>query len=94
MAAVLAEKHVPVSQALSTALTRINPGDGVGVVEFSCDADCYLVYSASLDDGGVLPSGRHRIPANVLYPIEIGALRPLVAAVSGTPTATFLGLSR
>lgn len=93
--AVNADKYVPASTTLSsTTVTRIVPGDDVRLVWVSCDTDMYLVYDETLADGGSLPAtARFRIPANTLWPIEIIGVRPHIAAASGTPTATVLGVS-
>lgn len=79
-------------QALSVALTRIDFGEGVRRVHFSCSADCYLVFDSSLDDAAEIPaSARFTIPGGVVYQIPEGGPRALVAAVSGTPVASVVG---
>ena len=94
MAAVRVVENKPVKATLATTLTRLVPRDDVRVIWFSCDADCYLVYDNAKADGDAITAAEvHRIPANVVYPIEVNGIRPLVAAVSGTPTATFLGVT-
>lgn len=92
MAAQRILKNTPLKVTLATTLTRLIPTDDVRSIEFSCDADCYLVYDNAKADGDAIAAAAvHRIAANTTYPIEVNGIRPLVAAVTGTPTATFLG---
>lgn len=78
--------------ALATTLTRVNTASSVQSFDVSCDADLYLVYSDALDDGGALPAAYLRIPANVVYTVLPLGPRILLAAASGTPTVTLIGL--
>lgn len=79
---------------LGTTLTRIAAGDGVRTVYAVGEADMLLVYSNTLEDGGVLPGGAHqRIPSGMAWPIEIGDKRPFLAVSSGTPAVTLTGTS-
>lgn len=95
MAALSVVKNTPVNAALATTLKRVNPGDDVRVIWFNCASDAYLVYDNAKADGDAIgASAVYRIPAGIEEPIEVTGVRILVAAVSGTPTAYFLGKPR
>jgi hypothetical protein len=91
--ALTAARNAPKRATLATTLTRIDPGDGVRFVWLSCDADVYVVYSATLTDGGTVPADdRFRVPANVTWPAEVvPGRRLLVAATTGTPELHVMG---
>lgn len=94
MAAVRVNKNDTAKTTLGTTLTRLIPCDDVRVIEVSCSSDVLYVFDDAKNDGDAISATRqHRIPANVLYPIELNGTRLLVAAATGTPAASFRGLT-
>jgi hypothetical protein len=92
--AIAAGIGAPNEASVGTTLTRIDPGQGARYVYLSAAVDLYLVYSDSLDEGGVMPaSARYRIPANVEHPAEVLGKRMLVGLLSGTALVSAIGVS-
>lgn len=77
---------------LATTLTRLVPDEDVTVMWISCDADVRIVYNDSKADGDAVGTNYFRIPANVVFPMRVTGVRPLIAAATATPTVTILGM--
>jgi hypothetical protein len=77
---------------LATTLTRLVPDEDVTVIWVSCDADVRIVYNDSKADGDAIGTNYFRIPANVVFPVQVTGVRLLIAAASATPTVTLLGM--
>lgn len=85
-------KNTPLEVTLATTLLRIIPGDDVHVIWFRCGSDAYLVYDDAKNDGDAVgATARFFLAAGTYWPIEINGVRPLIAAIAGTPTASLLG---
>lgn len=91
MAAVSLTKGVQVRFTLATTLTRLIPGQDIVSVWVSCDADTYWTFDDSKADGAAIDATKvYRIPANSQTAMRLTGARPLIAAVSGTPSVTLL----
>ena len=77
---------------LATTLQEIVFGGGVAVVWVSCPADVYVSRDDTKAHGDTISSTkRFRVPAGTVWPIAKSGYKTFVAAVSGTPVASFAG---
>lgn len=91
--AVELRKFEELQATLGTTVTRVHGLGDVRTVWVNADADLYLSYDNSKDDGDAIhATSRYRIPVGTSHPIRIGPgiPRPVVAAVTGSATAWFL----
>lgn len=90
--AIRVEANTDLRTSVGTTLSHLIPGDDVHVIWVKGDADLYLVMDNAIADGAAIGGTRgFRIAANESWPIEVGPVRPLIAAVTGTVALTLLG---
>ena len=77
---------------LATTLTRLVPDEDVNVMWVSSASEVRIVYNDAKADGDAIGTNYFTIPANVVFPMRVTGVRPLICAASGTPTVTILGM--
>jgi hypothetical protein len=87
--------HLAETQAitLATTLTELVFGPGVAVIYIACADPVYLCLDDGKSDGAAVDTAQvFTVPAGVVFPVPASGKTTLVAAVSGTPTLSCLGV--